>query len=276
MANKTYRTIIEKIARTKSSSLTVFADFCRISACTLSAGAREEEYFEAIKSYSTEELKLLTEAFALMIQEAESRPFLDIFGEYYLEIASHSSKQARGEFYTPPHLCELVAKLNAPAADTIPSNKPITVSDPCCGSGNMILAFAKQFSPHVIDDDEKSYVDLVRATCQDINPVAVDMCFINTTLWGIPAKVILGNALSRDTPQEIFRNIHWFRVGEHQREEFQTLRNLISNAGKTLAPEETEKPNFQEICSSPTDSKPKAQSEFDFDLSEAHELQRGR
>lgn len=263
MADETYRNIIEQIARTKSSSVTVFADFCRISACALAAGSREEEYFETIKPYSKSELKQFAKAFALMVQEAESKPYIDVLGSYYLEIASLSSKQARGEFYTPAHLCELMAQINAPAVERILDTRPVTVSDPCCGSGNMILAFAKQFSP-LVQDGEKSYVDSIRATCQDINPVAVDMCYINTTLWGIPAKIILGNALSKETPQNIWNNIHWFRVGAHKEEKFERMKNLISEIITEKKP--TPQQSFQAKYAAESDSSPRSQGEFDFDL----------
>jgi hypothetical protein len=41
----------------------------------------------------------------------------------------------------------------------------------------------------------------------DINPVACDMTFINTTLWGIPCTVIHGNTLSLQTWAQ-WVNIH--------------------------------------------------------------------
>jgi hypothetical protein len=41
--------------------------------------------------------------------------------------------------------------------------------------------------------DRKS---ILRVQAIDISAVACDLCFINTTLWGIPTVVIHGNALS--------------------------------------------------------------------------------
>ena len=259
MPQETYRTIIEQISRTKSSAVTVFADFCRISACALAAQTREEEYFEAIKPYSKDELELITKAFALLIEEAEASPFVDVLGEYYLEIAAHSSKQARGEFYTPPPICELMAKISVDADSTIEKGVPFTISEPACGAGMMVLAIAKQFSP-ILRDGEESHVDLLRVTCQDINPVATDMSFINTTLWGIPAKVILGNYLSSEAPQKTWKNIHWHRVGEDQRQQLLEVRDIFM--GWKPMPNENAS-NF-----TPRSTKPEKfeQPEFDLDL----------
>ena len=147
MADETYRTIIEQLARTKSSTITVFADFCRIAACCLAAGSREDEYFEVIKNYSKEELIEFSKALALLINEMESKPFSDVLGSYYLDIASHSSKQSRGEFYTPPEISKLMAMITVDAKSVIEKSKPITVNEPACGAGGMILAPSRNNSP---------------------------------------------------------------------------------------------------------------------------------
>ena len=128
----------------------------------------------------------------------------------------------------------------------------------------MVLAVAKQFSPLVQEGDE-SHVDLLRITCQDINPVATDMNFINTTLWGIPAKIILGNSISFETPQKIWKNIHWHRVGEDQRQEmlqtWKDFKELTSPSRKTTATTSATSQISREF----------EQSEFDLDLSATSE-----
>lgn len=208
MADETYRSIIERIARTKSSQLNVFTDFCRMTACCLAVGSREEEYFEVIKPYSKDELTELSKAIALLVDEMESNHFTDVLGTYYLDVASHSSKQARGEFYTPPEISKAMAMMLVDTDQVKSEGLPIKVNEPACGAGGMVLALAELFAP--------DSVDILRVTCQDINPVGVDMCFINTSLWGIPANIILGDTL-RMTVTKSWKNIHWHRVGEDQR-----------------------------------------------------------
>lgn len=220
----TYRAILEEIACTRSSSVTVFADFCRIAACTLAAGLREEEYLETIKPYTKDELIGFSRAFALLIEDMEARPFTDLLGPYYTEISSKSSAQARGEFYTPPPVCELMTKMVCDPAEAIAKGKLITVNEPACGSGGTVLALAKQFSP-IIQGGDDSHVGLLRATCQDISPVAVDMCYINTTLWGVPALMIWGDTL-RMTINKKWPNVHWLRVGEDQRQALEEVSRL--------------------------------------------------
>lgn len=251
MADKTYRNIIEKIALTKSSTITVFADFCRITACCLAAGTRENEYFEVIKSYDKNELNQFSKALALLIDEMESKPFTNILGTYYLDVASHSSKQARGEFYTPQEVSRLMAKISCDSKSIIANDKPITISEPTCGAGGMVLAIAELLAPN--------HVDLLRATCQDINPVSVDMCYINTTLWGIPATMIWGDTL-RMTVNKAWKNIHWHRVGEDQRQTAKKMMQII----KHLIPEP--KLEKYDITLPSTEKHPASSEQFEFDL----------
>lgn len=171
-------------------------------------GQREQEYLEIAKRYTRDELSDISMAFAMLVQEMERAPFTDLLGPFYLECAAHSSKQARGEFYTPPEISKLMAGLLFDVAAVKAAGQPISISEPACGSGGMVLAVAELFAP--------DGVDLMRVTAQDINPVAADMAYINLTLWGIPSRIVLGNTISGSTRGE-WKNVHWFRVGEESR-----------------------------------------------------------
>lgn len=218
--SESYRTIIESIARRKSSTVTVFADFCRMAACALAMQSREDEYLEIAKRYTREELDQFAKALALLISEMEENPFTDILGTFYIDCASHSSKQARGEFYTPPAISKLMAQMLFDVEAVKAEKKPITLNEPACGSGGMVLAVAELFAPDA--------VDLLRVTAQDINPVGVDMAYINFTLWGIPARLILGDTIRQTVTRE-WCNVHWFRVGEHDRAKIEAMKHFITS-----------------------------------------------
>ena len=168
MPDESFRTVIESLARTRSSSVGIFSDFCRLAACCVAAGTREMEYLEVARAYSRDELHEISKGFALLVQEMEAAPFTDVLGPYYLDIAAHSSKQARGEFFTPPELSKLIARMVFDPEAIKSEGKPITLNEPACGSGGMVLAAAELLAP--------DSVDLLRVTAQDINPVATEMC----------------------------------------------------------------------------------------------------
>ena len=190
-----------------------------MGACCLALQTREEEYLEVAKNYTKEELNRIAEAFASLVNEMQDNPFIDILGVYYMEVGAKSVRDARGEFFTPKPVCSAMAKMMVDIEQVKEEGRPITVSDPASGSGGIPLAVAELFAP--------GHVDLLRMTCQDISPLSCDMCYINMTLWGIPSKIIWGDTL-RMTAEKVWCNVHWFRVGEPEREKIQMMMRLIS------------------------------------------------
>lgn len=236
---------LETISARQGRCSSVFADFVRMAACCLaprrmvdgcSVSVREDEYMEAIRSYDTRELELLKEAFHTFIAEAERHPHTDILGTAWLDLTSQSSKQARGEFYTPPCVARLMAQLGAGHEEVIASGQPVRIQEPACGAGTMILAAAELYAP--------DHWHLPRFTAIDLNPVACDMTFINTTIWSVPCEVICGNALFLKPTDKRYINLHWVRVGEEEIRAFHRFRRMLEPAPESvqLAPPRTADP----------------------------------
>ena len=99
-----------------------------------------------VKLYSKEELDSFAKAMAQLTTEMERHPFQDLLGPYYQENASKSTVEARGEFYTPPTISSLIARMTIKPDEIIAAGKPVSLSDPCIGSGGMILAAAELFA----------------------------------------------------------------------------------------------------------------------------------
>ncbi|MDF9828580.1 type I restriction-modification system DNA methylase subunit [Ereboglobus sp. PH5-10] len=205
MKNKTakFRSLIEQLIR-YHDAYKVFSAFTTLAACALAHGTREAEYLEEAKRWKKDELNIFSHALAALVLEMEDQPFTDLLGGHYMELAlSHKSQQWNGEFHTPQNVCEMIGHMIA-GDTTMPQEGPITLCEPACGAGAMILAFAKMLPPE--------NRPRLRVTAIDISKTACDMCFINTTLWGIPAEIIHGNTLS----MELFaswKNIHWIMRG---------------------------------------------------------------
>jgi len=238
----------------------VFADFCRIGACTLAPriprpdnwdGAaldkedapsvlntisiREDEYMSVTKSYDRQELNVFAKALGdLQLEMADpDNEFVDVLGPYYEEVASKSSKKWGGEFYTPQEVGELMTRMLFDPETIIEKGHPVTMQEPCSGAGGIILSLAKQFSP-AARNDETSYVDLLRVTAIDINPIACDMTYINTSMWGIPTNVLQGNVLGDLSELKGWKNAHWYRVGEDDRIAMEARVNAMRNFLKSV------------------------------------------
>lgn len=200
MTPRDFRTILQSISL-RHDIRRVFDAFVRLSACTLAAGTREPEYLEEAKQWDGPELERFAEALAALIQEMEAHPFEDILGGYYMEFAlSQKGQQRNGEFHTPKPVCDLMANVILGDPASLPAEGPITVCEPACGAGAMILSVAQVCPPEARRR--------LRVTGIDISRTACDMAFVNTTLWGIPSRILHGNALSGEY-WAAWSNLHW-------------------------------------------------------------------
>jgi type I restriction-modification system DNA methylase subunit len=195
-----FRKILERLAHGHDTRR-VFDAFTRFAACALAAQTREAEYLEEVKRWQKADLDLFGQALGALVLEMESKPFEDILGAYYMEFAlSTKGQQWHGEFHTPKPICDLLAVLTLGDLESLPAEGPITICEPACGAGAMILSVGQAFSPDVRRR--------LRVTAIDINRTACDMAFVNTTLWGIPTRVIHGNTISQEY-WATWSNIHY-------------------------------------------------------------------
>ncbi len=194
-----FRTLLKRLSH-HHDARSVFDDFVCFAACALAAGTREAEYLEAAKRWEKPEMELFAEAFGALVAEMESRPFEDLLGTYYLDCAvSHKGQRWNGEFHTPKCITDLMARMLVTPVD-LPAEGPITVCEPACGAGAMILSFAQACPPEVRRR--------LRVTAIDVSRTACHMAFVNTTLWGIQTRVIHGNALSMEC-WAAWSNLHY-------------------------------------------------------------------
>jgi type I restriction-modification system DNA methylase subunit len=195
-----FRKLLERISH-RHDARRVFDAFARLAACALAAQTREAEYLEEVKRWEKSDLDLFAQALGALVTEMEARPFEDIIGGYYMEFAlSHKGQQWNGEFHTPKPTCDLMARMTLGDVESLPAEGPITVCEPACGAGAMILSLGEACSPEVRRR--------LRVTAIDVSRTACDMAFINTTLWAIPTRVIYGNALSMEC-WAAWSNIHY-------------------------------------------------------------------
>lgn len=195
-----FRTVLRSLSH-RHDLRRVFDAFVLLAACALAMQTREAEYLEEAKNWTKEELETFAKALALLVTEMERQPFTDILGGYYMEFAlSQKGQQRNGEFHTPKPVCDLMARITLGDMETLPTESKITVCEPACGSGAMILSFGEAYPPEVRRR--------LRVTAIDINRTACHMAFINTTLWGIPTRIIHGNSLSLEC-WAAWSNIHY-------------------------------------------------------------------
>jgi len=189
--------LFEKVAY-KNSLWQVYSDFLEMAAITLSNSVdfinrskREERYMEIIKQYSKEEGKIFPELFAELVMALEDEP-TDVLGELFMEL--NLGSKWKGQVFTPMSICKVIAEIElGNIASLIKQKGFITVSEPTCGGGALIIAMA-----NVMKEKDFDYQKVMKVQAVDLDIKAVHMCYIQLSLLGIPAVVIHGNTLTME------------------------------------------------------------------------------
>ena len=99
--------------------------------------------------------------------------------------------QANGQYFTPYSVCKFMAEINFTEIETIQNNQLITLSEPCCGSGGIIIAFAETLKEQGYNYQHQLFVEAI-----DIDETCFKMAYIQLSILGIPARVMLGDTLA--------------------------------------------------------------------------------
>lgn len=136
----------------------------------------DEEYFKAIDGLDRGTLDIISSILGkLFLHFVYNQEFYDILGSVYTEIAQRGAKRFLAQHFTPWHVARLMAMV------TLQQKKEkniITVCDPCCGSGIMLLA-AKSV---IAETQGRGALRRYRFYGQDIDPICVNMCKIQMLL----------------------------------------------------------------------------------------------
>lgn len=145
---------------------------------------KEDGFANNIKEISEKEPYLFKIALIWLDKVAtamDNGSFLDFFGGIYEEMYQSKSKASQsGQFFTPPEVAELLAKLCQ-----IGGERDYTCSDPAgCGSGRTLLAHyaANKFADCYYRAD-------------DLDIVSVKMCALNMMAHGMRGQVVQHDTL---------------------------------------------------------------------------------
>jgi type I restriction-modification system DNA methylase subunit len=176
---------------------------------------RDEEYFACLKHYDEKDRKKIQtvagKIFDLCSEMSEPEgEFNDWLGELYM--CSNTSSSRAGQFFTPFNLSRLCARLNAFKKD---NHGIITVDEPACGSGGLLLATAEKMR-----DDGINYTEEAFFHGADIDGRCVRMCYIQLSLAGVPAVIHKRDTLSMKTYETWFTPAYcfnWMKFGRYGR-----------------------------------------------------------
>ena len=181
----------------------VWNDFLSLSAISLAnviptpeKEEREEKYHAILSGYREEEREIFPQMLHLVVLALSDNPEQDFLGSLYHHLELH--QEQKGQFFTPYHICEFMSEIqftDSEADEMLKERRYISVNDPACGAGAMLIAFANVARKHGIN-----YQKHVLFVAQDIDRTAAMMCYIQMSLLGCLAVVVIGDSLTKPFP----------------------------------------------------------------------------
>jgi hypothetical protein len=178
----------------------VLADFLEMAFCAIrkktlppgsDADAIEARYMAVVGRNTKEDVRAMPELLgitALAMQEGGC----DFLGQIVVEL--ELPNQHMGQFFTPYDVSRMMAEMTFDTVDEIIAEQGfVTVQEPACGAGGMIIAAADVLAARGFDIGCQLYMDAT-----DISPMCFRMSYLQASLRGIPAIIRRGNTLSRE------------------------------------------------------------------------------
>ena len=190
---------IRKLGQTQGLNV-VFTTFLELLATSLAAifdplhkEERSARYNEMISDLSPEVVSSYARMCALMslaVREHIDAP-CDILGKIYHELQLNN--EWNGQYFSPDDICRMMAMIVNPSDETIKEDGYVTINDPTCGSGAMLIGSVWAMKQRGIDCKNKCLF-----VGQDIDIRCVWMAYIQLCLYEIPAIVIHANTLTME------------------------------------------------------------------------------
>ncbi len=179
----------------------VFKDFLTLSTCTLAqsfyrSDEIEQIYLETVNRYTKKQAEEFSQLLAFLVFGLEQEP-QDFLGQVFMSL--NLGNQANGQYFTPYSVSKFMVEINFTEIESFQNNQLITLSEPCCGSGALIIAFAQTLKEHNINYQQKLFVEAI-----DISEMCFKMTYIQLSLLGIPARVVQGDSLSLKFQQVLY------------------------------------------------------------------------
>jgi type I restriction-modification system DNA methylase subunit len=209
LERKAFIDLFNSIARQRHR-YDVFKDFVTMAAFAVHNAIRmddklEAEYMAIVQRYTKEEALCISHLLAMLVNMLEPAP-RDVLGTLFMELNFGGTHN--GQFFTPSHISELMAQVAY--SDQLESLKDsqdlsfITLCEPACGAGGMVLAFVK-----VLIDKGHNPAQRLWVQCQDIDRTAALMCYLQLSLWHVAGCVIVGDTLAGERREMLYTPAHY-------------------------------------------------------------------
>ena len=222
---KEFNRLLHEVDTSKSVS-EIFNDFLTLSIYSIAqpfyrSQIIEEKYLNTAKKYSRKQLDYFAamNAYTLISLDLGMKDFL---GEMFN--MNGLGEHRKGQFFTPYHVSKLMGRLHCINLKVDIENKDfITMCEPCCGSGGMVIAFADCMKEEGINFQQKLYVEAM-----DIEEICYKMAYLQLSLLGITAKVQLGDSLTLEVKETLYTPMFFINGFYRRLKEFKEIEEVQS------------------------------------------------
>lgn len=196
-----YKPIIDELSNSHQSPVELFKDAIEYLALKIMIQTDfqieqkcTDKYFELSEKYKDKDCSVIRviKLISSLLLRFKTH-FYDYLGELYMKIIERFSKPSKGQYFTPYNVSKLMAHITF----DIPANikdKPITINDPCCGSGGMCIAFID-----LLDKRNINYLQHYIIYANDIDITCAYMTYIQLSMAGAAAIIQHKDTITQET-----------------------------------------------------------------------------
>ena len=150
----------------------------------------EKEYLDIIGRYKNK--KQFAELLVITTLALEEKPH-DFLGDIFMSAGFGNVRG--GQFFTPYHLSKMMSDITIGDnfKEQIEKDGYVTLSEPCCGAGGMIIAVSEVMKEKGFNPQTQ-----MRFTGIDIDLKCCQMAYIQTSLLGLRGDIYHGNTISME------------------------------------------------------------------------------
>lgn len=193
----------------------VWQDFILLTACSISNALdkrnfdkREELYLSIAKKYSAQQLNDFARMLAAVVLSLDRNPEQDFLGQLFMDL--HLGNDVCGQFFTPYSVAALMSDITiGNLMDTVKEKGYVTVNDPTCGSGVMLIAAANK-ARKVLEKENLNFQNHTLLSGQDIDRTAALMAYIQLSLLGVAGYIKVGNSLTEPMSENDTDENYWY------------------------------------------------------------------
>lgn len=195
----------------------IWRDFVIMFACSLSNPVdkshydeREARYMRIIEKYNKQEQAIFPELAAQTVLALEENQEQDFLGSIFMDLNLGSEF---GQFFTPYHVCELMAEiaLGDDVVQQVNKQGYITIHDSCCGAGATLIA-GVHAARKQLEKKNLNYQNHILVVAQDIDEIVALMCYIQLSLLGVAAYIKVGNTFTEPIADGDSTENYWFTM----------------------------------------------------------------